>query len=1827
MSGYHSTARIAGDELILSQAQGQVQTFFDELKNGTQNYRTIASLGEQITQEYRGRCILELMQNAHDALANAAPDDPRRISFVLTTSPEPVLLIANSGCPFHTDDFKGICQLGQSPKDPNESVGNKGLGFRSVLEVSTCPEIWSTTPAGSDTAFVFRFDPSVADRVAAAAHTFDQHGLAARSPFDTKRPLVDWSQEQIERYRERLSDEEKEGSHEAENFLSPYQFPLPIEGVLFEVEELLCAGHATVIRLRLDGGRTGTCEEAVRSVKEQLQNLDARSTVFLSHLEELVVDIDGERRILERVVDSEFEFSGCQRTRQQRLVVGCSDPFPDDNTTRKFHVWLRKLGGDDDPEQAEQIRALVKHLPNRWPEVRQVEVGIVVEEATEPKPGVFVIFLPTEMTTGTGAHVNAPFYGSLDRREINFDVNYNKLLLESVLDLCLDVAFGLISEEPGTWQACAVIDLLSSTAAAGGQSWCFLDELRKRAAERDSALENHALVLCHGGWHVPGKARVMPYIADDNLIGAERWREHAGFAVVSSVLDGRQEAVETLLKKLDGSPSPTHSEWRGSIEQVAKEIKACRIDVTWDDFFNSLLAVLPEDMRSEPEPWADDPDPLAPASFLPTQDGRLFSASDSPVLFFQPVQGTDDVVDIVEEVPNSVKHRVAFLHHDIRTREEAPQGRNTAVQKFLDGRFVRTFRREDILRDIVLKALPSLPTPHGGQNAELCSDLFSWTMRLVGEDEPDTLLPLLKSLPIACLGGWYAMRDAVFGPGWQGRRGDLIWSLADELPEDAARLVRDTALLPPEDPRWGVTVEGRNGLFARAGVFDGLPLENSTEACFNMSSSSYELPAEPPAGTPQAAWDDWRNAVREHAKPYFSGWHEYTLSEVQLLPEIHCLESLSPNGRQVLSNLILASIGSWGGWESVEITKNGGYSWSHRVTSPLKYWLTTRAWLNDQSSVEQPLGRRWLVPQSLLRGQRDRYSHLDPLSVDLTRRLDAQPELKTALIQLELNVYPTDDDQTGPELLDALATAWTTNRIPAGRFDILVGQIRDAWRHLALDRGLPKTFLVRKGRRRTFETRGLDELADVYLPDRGDRTRSLQDHEKQILEMHTSDANRTASRLIAATRIRRASSLDESFLIDDEPWTSLVDGIPPLDETRYAWLPITLLTVAAQGGTNPMGATTVAWQQAAERLRRARVLECETIAVQLIDDDQVVASNEPAARWLSGDVLAIRRDVGLSYEVLAPAAQAILDRQDLLKDSRLVLGALADKEEPTPKQIEKALERAEIDSQSLADVRHRWSGNISLILDRIRPVLSLFRIADDGLNAATTDIDHLTEWLSSNLTQWSAQAAISAAQRSRDDSAMGEAAWRAIGDVAQLPVWNKALATLGDGYATVENPRAADQTQAHLDEAMPLLRGLARYIAVDRDNPDLFIKIEAVNQSFKGNDDWSTQWWAVPFEAVIGKLRVDYAKIIGSEFHLEVLNGAKTVDDLRTAFHRKGIGVADPYEIAGMNKMRLDEVLLSTRDLHREWKELGTSNSIAHVPPETPAELDPVAYLGHWSDSELIERALRIIDDEDFINACKGCESLEEIRQVLELTSENIHARRQDRLRRDQEAERRRRTFGVAGAPFEVGTESYSDLFERLNGLADPQGPNVEKDETTPLAEAAERIDDPGEGVRKASRISHLRPSDDLLNLVGVVGEIHAYRFLRAKFGKDVVTRDAWLSENRLQVLPLVKGEPDRTSDSHGFDFQFIHRRIKWYVEVKATAGVDSQFDLGISEIYAATNLARRRGGRWRILRVRNALSDQPEVEWLPNPFEEDYKKHFRLDNSGMRVSYMRKKI
>ena len=1814
-----STSRTAGNKIIRDHSHRQLQTFFDELKNGTQINRTLVSLDSQVVQEYQGRCIIELLQNAHDALHPASSYAPRQIKFVLTTSPEPVLLVGNSGQPFSKEDFRGLCQLGQSSKNPNQNVGNKGLGFRSVFEVSSCPEIWSSALSPEAPSFAFCFNSSVLDKVTAAARHLKESGLEVPSPFDPARRLVDWSTAQLDQYLKRTANPKFDNAYDVYEYVSPYQFPLPVAEVRSEVNELKDEGLVTVVRLPLDGGISGTCENAVQSVKDQLDELIAGSMLFLHHIEILVVEIDGVQRIMERTVETEELISGCTRTLRERLLVGSSGP-EEEYTTRQFYVWRRKFGGGEDPAHAEQIRAKVKHLPNRWPEVEMIELGVAVEDVDSPENGSFVIFLPTEMTTGAGAHINAPFFGSINRRQIDFKDDFNKFLLYNALDLCLDVVADLVSEErPNDWQAKAVIDILSSTKKMDSLDRSITESLRTRA------LEEWALILCDDGWRVPSKARLMPANVEEHALDPKHWRKHAGFAVVSPVLEGRRETVEDLLNQFGGSPDPTDDEWVQTIERIANCVKRNEIKVSWDTFLNSVIDLLPIGLRFEP--GQGFPDPLASARFLPDQNGRLIRAAGDIKMFFQPVRSVDDAADFANKVPDCLKDRIAFLHPSIQTQEGQPR-KNTEVQKFLDGRFVRGFGREVIFRDIIVPALPELPVSHDSEKAGLCSELLSWAMQLLGENPSENQLKLLKRMPVACYGGWYAISDAGFGPGWPNRIGDLVWSLAKELPEPASVQLRKTLLLRPDDMRWGnaVGVKNWNRLFALAEMADGLRLKEVKDIHFEMQENSYPLPHNAPAGIPDDAWNDWRAASCERAKLSLAGSYEYILSNVYILPELYQIDNLNSYGREIFSQLLLASLPRWkNGWEEITIKAPQRRYWQRTITGPLKHWLSTIPWLYNGTDVELRLSYRWLVPTPHLRGPIDSFKHLAPLSMDLTREVESNSRLYDALKNLGLNFYPEEDEKIGPELLDALATAWVNGSVPLERFDVFLGQIRYAWGHFDLNLDLPEKFIIRTGPRK-FLVRKRNNLADVFLPDNSNRSKSLKDHRKFLLEMYARDAKRLAKTLLAATDIRQASSLEERRFIDGVLWKNTERQFQSLENSKFKWLPVPLLVVAAHGGNNPSGPETKRWRDAVERLRRARLLDCEEIDVKLVDGGEELAESRPDALYLSDDMLAIRRDVSTSYEKLAPAVEMLLGRQDLLKDLLLVLGKLSELENPTHEQIETALEIIKIEPEELSVVLANWSENTNLLANRIRPVLALLGTPRNEFERAATKLETLKEWLDANVQQWPMAKILEAARQSHDDYAMGLATWHALGDIAALPNWNVVLSELGQPYVAVENEAADQQADAHLNEIRPLLLAFARYVAVEVGKPELFRELDTFSQNFQVCTEWRQQWWEVPFSAVIDAMRVGYSKILNEKRYLDLLEGIEYADDLRATLQRLEIAIdPDPYEIAHQNRSRFERSLCGVYDLYRAWMTQEGSEPIMPEPPRLPADLDPEAYLRQWSETEAIARSIRIIENKAFASACDGCFSLVEIRCRLQLDAKVVETKCQERQERKREKERQDRTVDIAGMAFEKGSTDYGQLWEHLKNLTTPIGPDARKDEFTPLEKPINASQSDQNGSNRKS-VDLQRTSPERRELVGIVGEMHAFRFLRSEFGSDFVTRDAWVSVNRLNVFQPVAGEPNVTNDSLGFDFRFSRNGKHWHVEVKSTISDALQFELGISEIKAAIRMSSEvQGKRWRILRIRNTLSDQPEFDWLPNPFHEQYESLFHKDKSGMRISYTRK--
>ncbi|MBM3241004.1 DUF3883 domain-containing protein [Candidatus Poribacteria bacterium] len=137
----------------MSQSQKEeIQNITQEaLKNQPDALADIGRGEQYLRQDYQGRYVFELLQNIRDA-ALIVEDDEHSSAFFFVT--ETALIVANYGKPFDLDGIKSIRSIGLSTKSPRppfskggksstKYIGHKGIGFKSVFEITENPQIFS----------------------------------------------------------------------------------------------------------------------------------------------------------------------------------------------------------------------------------------------------------------------------------------------------------------------------------------------------------------------------------------------------------------------------------------------------------------------------------------------------------------------------------------------------------------------------------------------------------------------------------------------------------------------------------------------------------------------------------------------------------------------------------------------------------------------------------------------------------------------------------------------------------------------------------------------------------------------------------------------------------------------------------------------------------------------------------------------------------------------------------------------------------------------------------------------------------------------------------------------------------------------------------------------------------------------------------------------------------------------------------------------------------------------------------------------------------------------------------------------------------------------------------------------------------------------------------------------------------------------------------------------------------------------------------------------------------------------------------------------------
>ncbi len=94
-----------------------------------------------LSQDYQNRYLFELLQNIRDAAASGEQTEQTGKAFFAVT--ETALIVANYGKPFTLESIHSIRSIGLSTKASEEFIGHKGIGFKSVFEITENPQIFS----------------------------------------------------------------------------------------------------------------------------------------------------------------------------------------------------------------------------------------------------------------------------------------------------------------------------------------------------------------------------------------------------------------------------------------------------------------------------------------------------------------------------------------------------------------------------------------------------------------------------------------------------------------------------------------------------------------------------------------------------------------------------------------------------------------------------------------------------------------------------------------------------------------------------------------------------------------------------------------------------------------------------------------------------------------------------------------------------------------------------------------------------------------------------------------------------------------------------------------------------------------------------------------------------------------------------------------------------------------------------------------------------------------------------------------------------------------------------------------------------------------------------------------------------------------------------------------------------------------------------------------------------------------------------------------------------------------------------------------------------
>lgn len=1811
---------------IIQSTKAKIFIFLSEISVGTTNYRSLHNLTQQVEHQYHGRFLIELIQNAHDALPDISHTAGRSriaISLIENDSEFGTLYIANDGQPFTASNFQSLSQLGQSDKDPQKSIGNKGIGFRSVLEICSKPEIYSRISPDSKNfdGYCFGFDPNIISSLAEPILKL-KDGIIPISPL-THCPLVDWSVGEIERFKSQVEAKGSDWLLGELEYLSPYLLPIPIKKtrnsnlVTFEDQ-----GYSTVVRLVLKSAETK------KYVQEELCEIAGPTVLFLEKLSSLsITNLQGDSHTYSR---ASKPYPGLNR--------GSLVTISDSDVTSQFASWTKAFLVH---EASEEFQAAVKALPGKWPEITEISLSLAVETGDSPKEGKYSIYLPTLLSSGSATHINAPFFGDMSRTSINFDDAFNAHLLEASAELALDVVRNTLAGK-GSDEARLIVDLLCPLGNDKASIERWNNVVSKAVHGANASIDSEKLFLTQNGWRPLNTTSVLPPfppLTTPVIVTPERLRKHATFDIFHSELETRIKQIEAFIgERYDTGIYPTKEHIAETLEKIAEEILSSNED--WNGFWKDVMALLRQSRLS--------PNALNGYTVIIGNDGQLHASSETSTVFFYPKQGTADDGEIggegqTLEVPPSLRAHVAFLSDEISVYEEKTSTQ-TLTRRFLANGLVTQFRIEDIFTTVLQKHVPELPVSLHGRSSNLCRDILLWGMQLIRSAiargrASEAIYKLGKILPVPCIGGWYPLSESSFGPEWPDTAGDLLHEYLNELATPSSGESLKKVLLPPSHKLWRSQGLPYKDILASAGVFDGLRLEpvssNSWQSIIYATPTSFKLPSDPPSRITKAFWQRYREHVS--GKSPYQSTQQYIVRDIQIFPGFENFGEVSTAVKTNLSELILYSLSKWADFEQITVFKRTGEM--HRVflKSPLKFFLETASWL----AIDDPSGtvlavpnERWYVHEKTLVSRFRNFAHLNPLPLPLAKRLARSNELADALISLGMPQFDVETITDTPKLIEALTSSVGSEIVSDS--NVLLGQIRDAWRVFRPTASLgPLQELVVRRSSRQLERFSPTEDTPAYLPDVATYVSELESFDLPVITIEPSDAKSLKDWFIQAygSRVQLTSELSLKPFVSQMPWKGA--NAVPLQDSDLNWFVVPLLSIIAFWGPQPRGVNSVAFQERLDLLKVAKLDWVPELSVGLMKENQKIVETSIPALWHKETKTIIASEICRNKldELSAALAEAI-NRDDLEFPLKFALTHSAS-DNFTTEGIWKVLASLKISEEHLHEVQTHLRGDIGNTIKWLEILYRLIRPDVDSrkLQDATSEEEIIAISKSLSIDDSVIVEAVSAARSSSDIFDFGFSIQNVI-DAIPLPAWNEIMREYD--LPPLRNRSSSTQIQAVIEEVSAVAKKIIAYVLK---SSSVSLSFGEMFQQFRDislNENLTFLYWEIDFPAGMELFANLLSTWKADEHLIMAIQTSQSMKDLYQKLNELGMDIdTDPDNTYRRNdqlieatanrleKIRLAWFLKNISDSKSgDWKNESASYKqlvLPHLQRDGFLHLwDFAAAFKHLKNTDLFK------DIPEFWAHVITSENLEMLQTALQLSENDVHKAEDELADIRKEINRKKDLVKVCGREFDSSEENLPSLWAHIEESISDE--NIGAFEPIDLRAHAllNRIKKQNTARTKKPSIEPKpktsRPAKALNELIGLAGEIFVYRMLQSKYGSDVISASAWVSENSKMRFPH-----NECSDSKGYDITFTYDNILYRVEVKSTNGEDESFSLGSSEIRLAMDLAkpRKRAKEVFILvHVKNALSEAPSFTVLPNPYNDKYKDQFIIEEAEARVRY-----